>query len=82
MPDNGNGIFWYKFVYANVLTIMLSSEHDLGEGSNQYNFLETALKAVDRKVTPWVILEFHRPMYNNEAYESDYLVAVGMQAGE
>jgi len=80
MPSNGNGIFWYEFSFANTHTIMLSSEHDCSEGSDQYVWLEAALKAVDRSVTPWLLVEFHRPMYNNEAYLGDYDVAVGMQA--
>jgi len=75
-----NSIYWYDFAYANVHTIMLSSEHNCTEGSPQYTFLEDALSRVDRSKQPWVIVEFHRPMYNNEKYASDYAVAKGMQA--
>ena len=80
MPANGNSLYWYSFDYASVHTVMLSSEHDCSPGSPQYEWLAANLAAVDRSVTPWVIVELHRPMYNNEAYESDYDVAVGIQA--
>jgi len=81
MPDSSlsNAIYWYDFNYGSVHTIMMSSEHNITVGSPQYTFLEDSLKNVDRSVTPWVIVEMHRPMYNNEAYLSDYEVAVGMQ---
>eukprot|EP00518_Triparma_eleuthera_P007053 CAMPEP_0182477476 /NCGR_PEP_ID=MMETSP1319-20130603/30926_1 /TAXON_ID=172717 /ORGANISM="Bolidomonas pacifica, Strain RCC208" /LENGTH=151 /DNA_ID=CAMNT_0024678711 /DNA_START=16 /DNA_END=467 /DNA_ORIENTATION=- len=49
-------------------------------GSPQYQFLESSLKSIDRAKTPGVIVEFHRPMYNNEDYASDYRVAENMQA--
>lgn len=81
MPSNplSNGIFWYSFDYANTHTIMLSSEHNCTEGSPQYKFLESDLEGVDRKKTPWVFVEFHRPMYNREDSAS-YEIALGMQS--
>ncbi|GMH91830.1 hypothetical protein TrST_g2655 [Triparma strigata] len=81
MPENknSNAIYWYTFNYANVATIMLSSEHNITQGSDQYNFLEESLAAIDRSVTPWVIVELHRPMYNNEDYASDYEVSRNLQ---
>jgi hypothetical protein len=82
MPSSSalsNSIYWYDFAYANVHTIMLSSEHNCTSGSPQYAFLEDALSRVDRSRTPWLLVELHRPMYNNEKYKSDYDVAVGMQ---
>ena len=62
MPESegSNAIYWYDFTYANVHTIMLSSEHNMTTGSRQYQFLESSLKSVDRSKTPWVIVEFHR----------------------
>ena len=69
MPANGNALWWYSFDFSAVKTIMLSSEHDLHPGSVQYKWLATQLSMVDREVTPWVVLELHRPMYNNENCE-------------
>jgi len=66
MPDNGNGVFWYSHDYANVHTVVVSSEHSLRPGSVQYKWLERDLASVDRTKTPWVVLESHRPMYDTE----------------
>jgi hypothetical protein len=64
MPESplSNGVFWYAFDYANVHTVMMSSEHNCTQGSPQYQFLEQDLAKVDRSKTPWVVVEFHRPM--------------------
>eukprot|EP01049_Picozoa_sp_SAG25_P011728 SAG25_NODE_1475_length_2947_cov_2.597612_4_plen_170_part_00 len=35
-------------------------------------FFVTQLSKVDREVTPLVVVELHRPMYNNENYGADY----------
>ena len=45
---------------------MVSSEHSLSKGSRQYTWLEDNLKRVDRNLTPWIIIESHRPMYIGE----------------
>merc|ERR1712228_543112 len=37
------------------------------------------LAHVDRSRTPWLVVEIHRPMYNNEKYFGDYLVAENLQ---
>jgi hypothetical protein len=42
---------------------MLFTEVPCGRGSSQYEFLAADLAAVDRAVTPWVIVGGHRPMY-------------------
>jgi hypothetical protein len=72
MPGNGNAVWWYAFDFSAVKTIVLCSELDLRPGSVQYTWLAAQLTAVDREVTPWVVVELHRPMYNNEAYGADY----------
>ena len=43
--------------------IMLSSEHNMTKGSEQYIWLENDLKSVDRKVHPWIVFGQHRPYY-------------------
>lgn len=84
MPgDNsqGNSLFWYSYDFGNIHTIMLSSEHNCSVGSPQYDWLVQDLKAVDRlNKTPWLIVELHRPMYNSEAYISDYTTGLGIAA--
>eukprot|EP00193_Tetraselmis_chui_P004558 CAMPEP_0177763180 /NCGR_PEP_ID=MMETSP0491_2-20121128/6735_1 /TAXON_ID=63592 /ORGANISM="Tetraselmis chuii, Strain PLY429" /LENGTH=542 /DNA_ID=CAMNT_0019279273 /DNA_START=314 /DNA_END=1942 /DNA_ORIENTATION=+ len=55
--------FWYEFSYGTVHYIVVSSEHPMDDSSAQYAWLKAALKRVDRCVTPWLIVGFHRPMY-------------------
>jgi len=78
--SRGNGLFWYSYDFGSLHTIMLSSEHNTGNGSAQYTWLQKDLASVDRSRTPWLVVEFHRPMYNNENYHADYTVAEHMQA--
>lgn len=40
----------------------VSSEHDIEPGSRQHLWLDADLAAVDRSITPWVIVTAHRPM--------------------
>lgn len=79
MPENGNGIFWYSYNLGNVHTIMLSSEHDLSPNSDQYKWFEADLSAVNRTLTPWVIVESHRPMYHIENVPRNTKVGIGMR---
>lgn len=66
MPGNGNGVFWYSYDYGTVRTVVISSEHDLAPGSRQHSWLERALRSADRTVTPWLVVESHRPLYHAE----------------
>jgi hypothetical protein len=63
-PQNGNHIFWYAFSTGSVSVITLSSEHSVAPGSPQRAFLEGALAAVNRTLTPWLVVTFHREVYS------------------
>ncbi|KAL7498600.1 hypothetical protein ACHAWT_010135 [Skeletonema menzelii] len=78
-PDNGNSVFWYSFEQSLVHTIMLSSEHNMTKGSDQFKFLEADLSGINRTVTPWVVVELHRPMYNNEEYWTQDAIGIAMR---
>ena len=56
----------YSYDYGLVHFIMMSTEHDMGNKSTQYKWLENDLKKVNRTKTPWIILAGHRPMYTSE----------------
>ena len=58
---------------------MISSEHDLSPGSKQYKWLEADLMSIDRSLTPWVVLEAHRPMYMIEDVATNTLVGIHMR---
>ena len=56
-------IQWRALVHGAVTVLMLNSELSVAQGSPQWNFTRDALAAVDRAVTPWVVVAFHRPLY-------------------
>ena len=47
---------------------MMDTEADYNEGTAQYIAIEAMLHAVDRTVTPWLIVAGHRPMYLSSKY--------------
>jgi len=65
---------WYAFTYELVYFVMLSSEHDYRKGSPQHSWLVKTLKSVDREVTPWLVVTFHRPMYIASSFRGDHTV--------
>eukprot|EP00462_Mataza_sp_D1_P007978 CAMPEP_0175125140 /NCGR_PEP_ID=MMETSP0087-20121206/3154_1 /TAXON_ID=136419 /ORGANISM="Unknown Unknown, Strain D1" /LENGTH=290 /DNA_ID=CAMNT_0016406951 /DNA_START=656 /DNA_END=1528 /DNA_ORIENTATION=+ len=42
---------------------LISSEHNMTQGSEQYIWLEQDLAGVNRSITPWVVFGQHRPFY-------------------
>lgn len=51
---------WYSFDFGNIHFVMMSTEHDFRQGSEQYSFIASDLASVDRTNTPWVIFTGHR----------------------
>ncbi|GLE02468.1 hypothetical protein PINS_up011306 [Pythium insidiosum] len=66
VPATGNSLFWYSFDYASVHVIQLSSEHAWTQGSEQFQWLERDLAAVNRTATPWIVVTTHRMMYSTK----------------
>eukprot|EP01104_Vermistella_antarctica_P000670 TRINITY_DN10804_c0_g1_i1.p1 TRINITY_DN10804_c0_g1~~TRINITY_DN10804_c0_g1_i1.p1 ORF type:complete len:459 (+),score=90.52 TRINITY_DN10804_c0_g1_i1:37-1377(+) len=71
--SNGAGNMWYSFDYLNTHYIALSTETDFKGAPEQVSlfgdqvaWFEADLQAVDRSVTPWVIVTGHRPMYSTD----------------
>lgn len=81
MPSSpgSNGVFWYSFDQGLLHTIVLSSEHDLTPSSLQYKWLERDLSSINRTLTPWVIVEAHRPMYHIEDSPANTMVGIHMR---
>jgi len=79
MPSNGNGVFWYSHDVGSVHTIMISTEHNATKGSVQYDWILQDLQAVNRSITPWIIVEMHRPMYMSEARWEQNSVDIGLR---
>ena len=78
---HSNGVFWYSYDFANVHTTVLSSEQDLSSGSPQHVWLQADLASVNRNITPWLIIELHRPLYNAELDSENAKVGIGMRMG-
>ncbi|XP_077214877.1 putative inactive purple acid phosphatase 2 [Tasmannia lanceolata] len=60
-PDTRN--LYYSFDAGVVHFVYLSTETNFLIGSDQYNFLKHDLENVNRKKTPFVVVQGHRPMY-------------------
>ncbi|XP_073054996.1 probable inactive purple acid phosphatase 2 [Primulina eburnea] len=60
---------YYSFDMGVVHFVYFSTETDFLPGSKQYDFLKNDLELVDRKKTPFVVVQGHRPMYTT-SYES------------
>ncbi|KAJ4960792.1 hypothetical protein NE237_020702 [Protea cynaroides] len=54
---------YYSFDVGVVHFVYMSTETDFLPGSNQYDFIKHDLESVDRKKTPFVVVQGHRPMY-------------------
>ncbi|KAF5449545.1 hypothetical protein F2P56_029978 [Juglans regia] len=54
---------YYSFNMGAVHFVYMSTETNFLPGSNQYNFIKHDLESVDRKKTPFVVVQGHRPMY-------------------
>jgi len=54
---------YYSFDMGSVHFVYFSTETDFLPGSDQYNFLKHDLENVNRKKTPFVVVQGHRPMY-------------------
>ncbi|OVA09220.1 Phosphoesterase domain [Macleaya cordata] len=54
---------YYSFNSGVVHFVYMSTETNFLPGSDQYNFIKHDLENVDRKKTPFVVVQGHRPMY-------------------
>lgn len=58
-----NAPFWYSFDYGSAHFTVVSTEHNISVGSDQYRWLKKDLMSVDRCKTPWLIVGQHRGLY-------------------
>eukprot|EP01138_Halocafeteria_seosinensis_P006906 gb/GECG01007064.1/.p1 GENE.gb/GECG01007064.1/~~gb/GECG01007064.1/.p1 ORF type:complete len:670 (+),score=40.47 gb/GECG01007064.1/:1-2010(+) len=56
---------YYSFDWGPLHYVIMSTEHDFREGSEQYEWIEKDLSLVDRDKTPFIIFGGHRPMYTS-----------------
>ena len=76
-----NGVFWYSFDHGPVHFTVWSSEHNFTKGSRQFEWIVQDVNAVNRTLTPWLVVQMHRPMYASEAQDggSDLHLQVAQQ---
>ena len=58
----------YSFDHGPIHFLQLSTEHDFAPGSVQFAFLLADLRAVNRSITPWLVVGFHRPFMTDSVY--------------
>jgi acid phosphatase type 7 len=82
-PRSDISRLWYSFVTGPLFVVMMSTEHDFSNTSEQYAFIENALLNVDRSVTPFVLFAGHRPGYidstNSDPETGDQTIAVELR---
>lgn len=59
------GSLWHVDSRGPVTFISLNSYSRFDPKSPQYRWLESTLESVDRKKTPWLIVQFHAPIYSS-----------------
>jgi acid phosphatase type 7 len=69
---NAGGNLYFAFSYSYVQFIWLSTESDYSAQSAQFQWFKSALAAVDRTKTPWLVVVWHRPYYcSNTAHHGE-----------
>ncbi|XP_038688892.1 probable inactive purple acid phosphatase 27 [Tripterygium wilfordii] len=56
---------WYSIEQGGVHFIVISTEHDFRENTEQYQWIKRDLALVDRSRTTWIIFTGHRHMYSS-----------------
>jgi len=70
----------YSFDVGNVHVAMISSEHDPSPDAPMGEWLEDDLLAVDRAVTPWLIVAMHRPLIMTQNEPGEIKMSKGTRA--
>jgi len=73
MPNKQSGSeskFWYSFDFSYAHFVMISTEHDIGIGTSQYNWIKQDLKQAQQNRTnrPWIIMVGHKPIVCSNTY--------------
>ncbi|XP_073037547.1 probable inactive purple acid phosphatase 27 isoform X1 [Primulina eburnea] len=65
MPTAAQDKPWYSIEQGPLHFTIISTEHDWTPNSQQYEWMNEDMSAVDRSRTPWLIFTGHRPMYSS-----------------
>lgn len=58
------GNAYYAWTYGPARFVMVNAYASMEPGSIQYKWLQRELQAVDRSLTPWLVVVIHVPLYN------------------
>lgn len=71
--SSSNSYYSFDVAGGGIHVVMLGSYTDFDPTSDQYKWLQSDLKKVDRKKTPWIFVLVHAPWYNsNTAHQGEY----------
>ena len=70
---------FYSFEVGLAHIIMLNSYSDYDRDSAQYEFVVNDLEKISRTKTPWLIVCFHAPWYNSNAFHQNEIQETGMK---
>ncbi|KAK4419782.1 putative inactive purple acid phosphatase 27 [Sesamum alatum] len=65
MPTAAQDKPWYSIEQGTVHFTVISTEHSWSVNSEQYEWMNKDMAAVDRTRTPWLVFAGHRPMYTS-----------------
>ncbi|KAL1558743.1 putative inactive purple acid phosphatase 27 [Salvia divinorum] len=65
MPKAAKDKPWYSIEQGPVHFTVISTEHNWTQNSEQYEWMNKDMGAVNRTTTPWLIFTGHRPMYTS-----------------
>jgi hypothetical protein len=73
------GNAYYSFLFGPSTHIVLSSYSSFLPGSVQYQWLVSELQAIDRSVTPWLVVMIHCPIYSTFKNHRDEIFITAAQ---
>jgi len=59
---------FYSYAVGPIFVLVLATETDFSVSSPQWTYIKTTLQGIDRRITPFVIVSAHRPMYIDSTY--------------
>jgi hypothetical protein len=79
MPTKGSNP-WWSINYGNIHFMLLSFEHNFTQGSEQFEWMVADFAAINRSVTPFVVVGAHRPLYCSGLSPPDNVMGQHLQA--
>lgn len=71
VPGGNQSAGWWSLDEGSMHLVMLNTELSVSPDSPQFRWLAADLAAVNRSVTPWLVLMGHRPMYHDDTIDAN-----------